>query len=210
MYKISYTFIARKIELLFVDEEVVQHILYNGYSWLYVIKFRNAYYKIYNHWDSYPSELGKKVIEGFAQPQAAQNLDSLPRIPYGNPSTNDVLKTLQEHNELEQSEECLKAIIQYFVTTCKNEVVEEDGQLSFLIEWIYKMDLDQLQLTVENWDKKKQISCISGTGPLFSEIESSEKIPRNPQIPLNSQRKEKVKVKPKERSPRSKRTFLKN
>ena len=27
--------------------------------------------------------------EGFAEPQAAQNLDSLSRIPYGNPTTNE-------------------------------------------------------------------------------------------------------------------------
>jgi len=28
-------------------------------------------------------------LEGFAEPQAAQNLDSLSRIPYGNPTTNE-------------------------------------------------------------------------------------------------------------------------
>ena len=109
-----------------------------------IVKFRNTYYKIYNHWDSYPSELGKKVI--------------------------DFLKTLQEHNELEPSEECLKAIIQYFVTTCKNEVVEEDGQLSVLIEWIYKMDLDQLQLTVENWDKTQTFPLSSDLDAIFHEM----------------------------------------
>jgi hypothetical protein len=84
-----------------------------------VIKYLNRYYKIYNHRDSYPSELGKTVV--------------------------NMLKRLKEENRLEQSEYCLNTIIEYF----NNEKVEDgDQDFNIFIEWIYKINLDEMTLTI--------------------------------------------------------------
>lgn len=109
-----------------------------------IIKFLNKYYKIYNHWDSYPSGHGKKVI--------------------------DFLQKLKDNNELNQNEECLNTIIQYFVSICKNEVIEEDGHLDIMIEWIYKIDLDQLLLTVENWNGLQTFNLSLNLDTIFHEM----------------------------------------
>lgn len=111
-----------------------------------VVKFNNKYYKIYNHFDSYPSELGRKVI--------------------------DFLKKLKDNNELEQNEECLHKIIEYFVMICKNEVEEGDTDLNIMIEWIYKIDLDQLLLIVACWNTQEtfNICLINEDDVIFHEI----------------------------------------
>jgi hypothetical protein len=84
-----------------------------------VIKFHNRYYKIYNHYDSYPSNLGKQVV--------------------------DMLKRLKEYNELEQSENCLNTIIENFN---KEKVEDGDQDLNIFIEWVYNINLDEMTLTI--------------------------------------------------------------
>ena len=107
-----------------------------------IVKFRHVYYKIYNHWDSYPTGLGKKVI--------------------------DFLQRLKDHNELVQTEACLHTIIQNFVRN--EEVVEEDGHVDIMIEWVYKIDLDQLLLIVESWNKVETFNLTLDLDAVYHEL----------------------------------------
>jgi hypothetical protein len=84
-----------------------------------VIKYHNKYYKIYNHYDSYPSSFGKKVI--------------------------DILKKLKKENKLEQSEKCLNTIIQCF----DGSVEHGDQELDLMIEWVYTINLNVMTLTIK-------------------------------------------------------------
>jgi len=80
------------------------------------------------------------------------------------------LKRLKDDNKLEQSEECLNTIIEYFLPICKEKVVEEDGDLDIMIEWIYRIDLDQLVLIVENWNKKETFNLTFDRDAIFNEM----------------------------------------
>ena len=90
-----------------------------------VIKFNNRYYKIYNHFDSYPSNLGVIVI--------------------------DFIKKLKENGELEQSEECFNTIMDFCKKIDNEKVNEGDAELDVFIQWIYKIDMDLMLLIIKNY-----------------------------------------------------------
>jgi hypothetical protein len=83
-----------------------------------VVKFENRYYRIYNHWDSYPSNLGVKVVSIIREEQLNKNLDCL----------NNVIEQFKE---------------QVYITDNKNDI-END----LFIEWVYIIDLDESTLKI--------------------------------------------------------------
>ena len=97
-----------------------------------VIKFNNKYYAIYIPYDSYFSHLGTIIIE--------------------------YLKKLIQENELNNTENCLNIMIEYF--THKYKKLEESYTIEnnsveleyFDAEWIYTIDLEKLLLTIKGCD----------------------------------------------------------
>lgn len=83
-----------------------------------VVKFENRYYMIYNHFDSYPSNLGVKVVSIIREEQLNNNLDCL----------NNVIQQFKE---------------QVYITDNKNDI-END----LFIEWVYIIDLDENTLKI--------------------------------------------------------------
>jgi hypothetical protein len=85
-----------------------------------VVKLDGKYYKIYNHWDSYPSSLGQIVV--------------------------NILKSLQ----LEASKECAYNILNSINKNGCEEIEEQDDpvKIDLFIEWVYTIDLDRKTLTI--------------------------------------------------------------
>lgn len=85
-----------------------------------VVKLNRKYYKIYNHWDSYPSCLGMNVIA--------------------------LLRSIQ----LESSEECVYEILNSFNKNGDGEIEEQDEVVKpdLFIEWVYTIDLNRKTLTI--------------------------------------------------------------
>ena len=80
-----------------------------------VIKFQNKYYRIYNHWDSYPDGLGVNVV--------------------------NAVKT----RKIEKTKECVDYIINKFLTNQDNLDITEDVRYivnDVFIEWVYIIDID--------------------------------------------------------------------
>jgi hypothetical protein len=90
-----------------------------------VIKYHNKYYKIYHQYDSYPSHLGKKVI--------------------------NIILRLKEGNRLTQNVDCVHEIIDCFNDDVKVE--DNDQDLDLFIEWVYTIDLDEMTIEIKGGDK---------------------------------------------------------
>ena len=99
-----------------------------------IIKFNNKYYAIYNPYDSYPSELGKKIIE--------------------------YLMKLIEVNVLTNTQHCLDLMIEYFTKEYKDKEnfdyyysVEDNCEMkNFDCQWMYTIDLEKKLFTIKGYD----------------------------------------------------------
>jgi hypothetical protein len=90
-----------------------------------IIKFNNKYYAIYNHYDSYFSYLGLKIM--------------------------NYLKELIQANELNNTEDCLNAMINYFTPESEYSVIENTIDFYCLDgEWFYIVDLNEMLLTIKS------------------------------------------------------------
>lgn len=111
-----------------------------------VIRFRNRYYRFYNHYDSYPEGLGKDIATQIPQDPAA----------YQKWLTQQRQEALEWHNALEQF-------------LCRNNAEELDADQEnpwgvdtedlpdfkprlndLYIEWVYTIDLDNEVFTIDN------------------------------------------------------------
>lgn len=92
----------------------------------FVVKFEGRYYRIYNHGDSYPSSLGKKVVAAIKGKEIERSLKYLTHLL----------------NFFLSSEDSV-AYRRFILITDDFKDIEND----VVIEWVYIIDLDKLTLT---------------------------------------------------------------
>ena len=98
-----------------------------------VIKFQNKYYRIYNHWDSYPEGLGVNVV--------------------------NAVKT----RKIEKTKEYVDYIIDKFLTNQDNLDITEDVRdivNDVFIEWVYIIDIDNDTFSFTG-GKYKPVYCLN-------------------------------------------------
>ena len=102
-----------------------------------VIKFRNKYYKIYNHFDSYAEYLGQKIV--------------------------DILNKLKEEGKLEQDQahECFAHLIAQIINLTNQHMEEGDAAHTLFIEWLYRIDLDNMRITMSGWGKCEEFDMLN-------------------------------------------------
>ncbi len=106
-----------------------------------VIKFNGKIYKVFNPYDSYPSGLGKYIV--------------------------NYLKKLVKENKLENTEDCFYTILGEFLDYTGDmtgqELEEGDAQCNYRIEWIYRIDMDKMEIEVENHYSTAKYNILSDT-----------------------------------------------
>ena len=107
-----------------------------------VIKFNGKIYKVFNPYDSYPSGLGKYIV--------------------------NYLKKLVKENKLENTEDCFYTILGEFLDFTGDMAGEEnlsegDVCLNYRIEWIYRIDMNKMEIEFENYYNKAKYNILSDT-----------------------------------------------
>lgn len=91
-----------------------------GTRGLVVVKYNKKYYSRYNHMDSYPSDLGSKVVDTLEETSQDSNMDR------------------------EQMKEHILAVASDNLT----EITKEEPETTHMITWIYLVDMDEEKITL--------------------------------------------------------------
>jgi hypothetical protein len=108
---------------------------------LYVFKYRGIYYIFYNHYDSYPSGLGKLIISDIRQLVKDNKLDIVKELVGGIPLME---KQTEGSSEYEGIVNCIKRPEEFIYYTS-----EDEPECDIYIEYIYVIDFDETLFVIK-------------------------------------------------------------
>jgi hypothetical protein len=112
-----------------------------GTRGLYVFKYRGIYYIFYNHYDSYPSGLGKLIISDIRQLVKDNKLDIVKELVGGIPLME---KQTEGSSEYDGIVNCIKRPEDFIYYTSS-----EEPNYNMFIEYIYIIDFDENMFTMK-------------------------------------------------------------
>jgi hypothetical protein len=108
---------------------------------LYVFKYRGIYYIFYNHYDSYPSGLGKLIISDIRQLVKDNKLDIVKELVSG---IQLMEKKTEGSSEYDGIVNCIKRPEEFIYYTS-----EDEPECDIYIEYIYVIDFDETLFVIK-------------------------------------------------------------